>query len=155
MAIQNTLQNAVQQRLPKMIDARTHGIIDYAHASFFLGAALLLRKSNPRAALACLTTGTLVLGQSLLTDYPLGAEPVISFQTHGRLDTGFAAISGWIPRVFGFSDTAAANIFRANAFVETVVVGMTDFQSAAKIDPEISELIDTGENELGHGRVAA
>ncbi len=129
MSLTTQALGALEKRLPKVIDARTHGIIDYAHATFFLGMAFVCRKSNPPAALAALFTGSFVLAQSLLTDYPLGAQPVISFGAHGALDGSFAALSPTIPSIFGFEGTAAATIFRANAFVEGAVVGLTDFDS--------------------------
>ncbi len=115
-------------KLPKVIDARTHGIIDYSHAAFFLGMALVCRKKNPQAALAALFTGSFVLVQSLLTDYPLGAEPLMPFATHGVLDAGFAALSCFLPTIFGFNGKSAA-IFKANTLVEATVVGLTDFNS--------------------------
>ena len=121
--------NLLENRLPKVIDARTHGIIDYSHAAFFLGMAALCRKRNPPAALAALTTGLFVLGESLLTRYPLGAKPVIPFELHGRMDAGFAATSLAVPRLFGFEGTKAATVFHANAFVEAAVVGLTDFNT--------------------------
>ena len=119
----------LENRLPKVIDARTHGIIDYGHATFFLSMALLCRKRTPPAAAAALVTGLFVLAESLLTDYPLGAKPVLSFETHGRLDGGFAGSSLAVPKLFGFEGTAAAKIFQANALVEATVVGLTDFNS--------------------------
>jgi hypothetical protein len=115
--------------LPKVIDAKTHGMIDYGHAAFFLGMALLCRKKNPRAAVAALATGTFVLVQSLLTDYPLGAQPIISFNLHGKMDAGFAASSFVMPNLFGFSGTAAATVFRVNGLVESTVVALTDWDS--------------------------
>jgi hypothetical protein len=127
--IDSSVLPALEKRLPKIINARTHGIIDYSHAAFFLGLALVCRKSNPRAAWAALGTGTFVLVQSLLTNYPLGAKPVIPFGTHGKMDAGFASASWAVPRVLGFSGTAAARVFRMNSFVEAAVVGMTDFDS--------------------------
>ncbi len=119
--------HVLENRLPKVIDARTHGIIDYGHATFFLSMALVCRKRNPPAAVAALMTGLFVLGESLLTNYPLGVKPVISFETHGKLDGGFAGSSLAVPKLFGFEGTAAAKIFKANAFVEATVVGLTDF----------------------------
>jgi len=115
--------------LPKVIDAKTHGFIDYGHAAFFLGMALLCRKKNPHAAVAALATGTFVLVQSLLTDYPLGAQPVISFNLHGKMDAGFAASSAVMPQIFGFTGTSAATIFRLNSLVESTVVALTDWDS--------------------------
>ncbi len=82
-----------EKSLPKVIDAKTHGIIDYCHAAFFLTLGFLCLKANKRAASAALATGSFVLVQSLLTDYPLGLKPVLSFATHGQMDAGFASAS--------------------------------------------------------------
>ena len=119
----------VTKHLPKAIGPREHGMIDYAHAAFFFSVALMCRKTNRPAALAALGTGTFILVQSLLTDYPLGVKPVISFETHGKMDAAFASSSWMIPKVLGFSNTGAAKIFEINSAVEGTVVGMTDFNS--------------------------
>ncbi len=119
----------VTEHLPKVIGPKEHGMIDYAHVAFFFSVAFLCRKRNPSAALAALGTGAFVLVQSLLTDYPLGAKPVISFETHGKMDASFASASWMIPKVFGFSGTKEAKIFEINSAVEGCVVGMTDFDS--------------------------
>ena len=129
MSVANIAVNQLESRLPKVIDARKHGIIDYCHAAFFLGMAYVCRKSEPRAALAALCTGSFVLVQSLLTDYPLGAKKVIPFKVHGQMDAAFAASSFMVPKVFGFPGTTAANVFTGNSFVEAAVVGATDFSS--------------------------
>ncbi|WP_109487414.1 hypothetical protein [Occallatibacter savannae] len=129
MSVANIALNQLENRLPKVIDARKHGMIDYCHAAFFLGMAYVCRKSEPRAALAALVTGSFVLVQSLLTDYPLGVKKVIPFKVHGQMDAAFAASSFMVPRVFGFSDSPAATIFQGNSFVEAAVVGATDFSS--------------------------
>ena len=129
MSLLTTALSTLQNRLPKVIGARTHGIIDYSHAALFLTTALVCRKSNPRAAWAAFTTGSFVLAQSLLTDYPLGAKPVIPFATHGRMDAGFASASWAVPRVFGFEGTRAARLFQINSVAEAAVVGMTDFNT--------------------------
>src|SRR5947199_7006076 len=97
MSVATALVERLETRLPKVIDARTHGVIDYCHAAFFLGVAWMCRKNNPRAALAAAITGGFVLTQSLLTDYPLGAAKVIPFETHGRMDAAFAAASLMMP----------------------------------------------------------
>lgn len=93
MPMLNTVLQKLDGRIPKVIDARTHGIVDYCHASFFLSMAVVCRKKNPRAAAAALGTGLFVLVQSLVTDYPLGATKLMSFETHGKLDAGFAALN--------------------------------------------------------------
>jgi hypothetical protein len=129
MSVANVALNQLESRLPKIIDARKHGMIDYCHAAFFLGMAYVCRKSEPRAALAALLTGSFVLVQSLLTDYPLGAKKIIPFKVHGQMDAAFAASSFMVPKMFGFSDSPAASVFRGNSFVEAAVVGATDFSS--------------------------
>ena len=129
MSIATAAVNELENRLPKIIDARKHGMIDYCHAAFFLGMAYVCRKSEPRAALAALLTGSFVLVQSLLTDYPLGVKKVISFRVHGQMDAAFAASSFMIPKVFGFSDSPAAAVFTGNSFVEANIVKTTDFSS--------------------------
>src|SRR5438874_1380546 len=105
MAVATSALSNIENRLPKLIDARTHGIIDYCHAAFFFGMALVCRKTNPRAATAALCTGGFVLVQSLLTDYPLGAYPLLPFKAHGTMDAGFAAGSFAVPKLGGFTDT--------------------------------------------------
>ena len=107
-----------QYSIAKPITAKVHGFIDYGHAAFFLTSALVLRKKNPRPALACLFTGSFVLVQSLLTDYPLGAKPVIPFHTHGIMDAAFAGSSFAMPEIYGFSETSAASLFRVNGLVD-------------------------------------
>lgn len=129
MPVATALVERLEKRLPKVIDARTHGIIDYCHAAFFFGMALVCRKSNPRAAIAAAATGSFVLIESLLTDYPLGAAKIIPFSVHGQMDSAFAASSFAVPKLFGFANTAAATVFSANGFVEGGVVGMTDWDS--------------------------
>lgn len=122
---------------PKVIGPKVHGVIDYAHVAFFFTVALLCRKNNKPAALAALCTGSFVLVQSLLTDYPLGVKPLIPFEIHGKMDVGFASASWMIPKVFGFSGTTPAKIFEINSAVEGTVVGMTDFSSKLAHDERL------------------
>ncbi len=119
----------LERRLPKVIDARTHGIIDYCHAAFFIGMALFCRKKNPRAASAALATGTFLLAEAMLTDYPLGVRKVIPFELHGKLDSAFAASTLLVPKFYGFAGTPAATVFSASSVVEGALVSMTDWQS--------------------------
>ena len=129
MSLATAALGEVEKRLPKVIDARTHGIIDYCHAAFFFGMAIFCARRNKRAATAALVTGAVILAESVLTDYPFGAKKVIPFETHGRMDASFAASSFWTPKLFGFADSAEAQIFKMNGFLEGMVVGMTDWNS--------------------------
>ena len=93
-----------------------------------LGMAIVVRK-NKAAALTALGMGAFVLGQSLLTDYPLGFKRDLTFETHGKMDAGFASLSWALPRIFGFQHTKAPKVFEINSYVETSVVIMTDFDN--------------------------
>jgi hypothetical protein len=115
--------------LPKIVSSTAHGIIDYAHSAFFLGLGLLSWRSNRRAACAAFTTSGFILAQSLSTDYRFGAKPLISFETHGKMDAVFASTSWMVPLLFGFKGTTAAKVFEANSFAESSVVAFTDWDS--------------------------
>jgi hypothetical protein len=115
--------------IPKVISPKLHGIIDYTHAAFFFTVGLLCRKSNKAASNAAFGTSGFILAQSLLTDYRYGAKPVISFATHGKMDTVFASTSWMMPLLFGFKGTTAAKIFEGNSFAEASVVAATDWSS--------------------------
>ncbi len=128
---------AIKKRLPKVISPTMHGFIDYSHATFFLGMAIVCRKNNKPAALAALGTGALVLVQSLLTDYPLGVVPLLSFEDHGKMDAAFASASWAIPKLFGFGDTPAAKVFESNTVVEGLVVSLTDFSDGRAKQEEV------------------
>ncbi len=93
--------------------------------------AWFCRKREPRAALVAAVTGSFILVESLLTDYPLGVKKVIPFEVHGKMDAASAGASFMVPRIFGFSGTPAAKVFQANGFAGGAVVGMTDFESEA------------------------
>lgn len=129
MSIAGRVLSSVEDRLPKFIDARAHGALDYLHAAFFLGMAWRWRKRQPRAAVAALLTGSVLLAESLVTDYPLGVAKVISFPTHGRMDKLLAVSSLELPRVLGFDGTAEAAVFKGNSALRAAVAGMTDYES--------------------------
>jgi hypothetical protein len=129
MALGTLALHQLEAKLPKVISPKTHGLIDYGHAAFFATVAAVLWKSNRKAAVAAAGTSAFVLVQSLLTDYKWGAKKVIPFDVHGQMDGAFAAASLGIPKAFGFADTPAAKIFQVNAFVESTVVGLTDWNN--------------------------
>ena len=129
MSVSSAILNEVESKVPKVVDARVHGIIDYIHAAFFLSMAWVWRKSEPRAALASAITGGYILGGALMTDYPLGAAKIIPFEMHGRLDAAFAGASFLVPKAFGFEGTTAAIVFQGNGVAESAVVAMTDWDS--------------------------
>ncbi len=133
---------AIQSRLHRTIDARTHGILDYCYAGAFLTLGFLFLKRNKRAAAASLFTGSFVLVQALFTDYPLGAKRAISFHTHGQIDGLFASTSWALPYVFGFAETGPAHIFTGASLFEGAIVALTDFSSAnARAQTAVAQLL--------------
>lgn len=122
----------LQKRLPKVISPEVHGVIDYAHAAFFLCAGFFLWKRNRAAAVTAFATSAFVLTESMITDYPFGVEPIISFETHGKLDAAMASASLVAPKLLGFSDSGASTLFRVNALVTGAIVGFTDYRSPEK-----------------------
>ena len=129
MSVLDTGIDQLEARVPKLISASTHGIIDYAHAAFFFTVGLCCTRSNKPAAAAAFATGGFVLVQSLLTDYRYGVKPVLPFETHGKMDAVFAATSWLVPQLCGFAGTGAATIFQLNSVVESSVVAMTNWDS--------------------------
>ena len=124
----------LETKLPKKVISPTaHGVIDYAHAAFFFTVGAICSRSNKRttkrAAWAAFATGGFILVESLFTDYRLGVKPAIPFETHGRMDSVFAASSWMVPQLLGFKGTGPAKIFELNSLAEASVVGMTDWSS--------------------------
>lgn len=119
---------AITNRMPKVISPKTHAIIDYVNiGTFGLLAYLFWRNNNKRAAIAASTCGMSELTTTLLTDFPGGVAPLISFPTHGRIDMGLAATCVSLPNLMGFDDEPEAKWFRILGLSITAVTGMTDF----------------------------
>jgi hypothetical protein len=116
------------QRLPKAIDPATHSVLDYLTVSYFMLLAGMFWGRNNRAAAAALVNGGMVLGLSMLTDYPGGLKK-ISFRNHGKGDIMQALTAAGLPSVLGFGNTSAALPFRIQALNEALVISATDFDS--------------------------
>ena len=127
MPFTQTATKMLADRMPKVIDPKTHAIIDYAVAGSFLAMAGFYWKRNKRAAIAALMCGSAVAATSMLTDYPGGIRKAISFQTHGKIDAGLAGLTATAPSFFAFNDDDEAAFFRTMAIGESLVTGLTDF----------------------------
>jgi len=117
----------ISDALPKVIDAKTHSIIDYIHAGTNFVAGALFRKNNPRASNAAYALGAAVLVNALCTDYQLGVLRLWSFRVHGMLDYGVAATSAVLPPLLQIQDTPEAKYFYGQGGGETVIAGITDY----------------------------
>ncbi len=114
-------------RMPKVISPKTHAIIDYATAGTFFVAGAMLGGRSKRAAIGSLLCGAMEAGTAMVTDYPGGVTDLISFQTHGRIDAGFAGFVATLPNVFMFGSEPEAMFFRGQGVALVAVTGLTDF----------------------------
>jgi hypothetical protein len=130
MAMAMSAANVVANRLPKVFDAKSHAVMDYLTAGAFFLMASMFWGRNKRAAIGAAVCGGAIVATSMLTNYPGGVKKVISFQTHGRIDTGLAGLTAGIPTFMAFGDEDEAKYFRGAALVETVITGLTDFDTA-------------------------
>jgi hypothetical protein len=124
------LQNAVAMaagRMPKVVRPRAHAVIDYLVVGSFFVAAGILSRRNKRAAIGSLICGGITAANNALTDYPGGTWKVMSFQTHGKLDAGLAALTATMPRLIGFGEDMESKFFMMQSMLETAITAMTDF----------------------------
>jgi hypothetical protein len=123
--------NDAHQLVPtKTISPAQHAILDYSVAATFFTLGMRYRgRNNGAATLAFLNAG-MVLGMSLMTDYPGGLWPRLSFKTHRTLDAVQATLSAVGPALFGFGREAEAKTFYAQATSEVGVIAMTDWDAA-------------------------
>src|SRR4051794_20081567 len=97
--------------LSKVISPGQHAVLDYGVAgAFFAFGFSVLSRHRPAAMLAFLN-GAMVLGMSMLTDYPGGVFRILSFRTHRSGDVGQALLAGLGPALFGFADEPEAKYF--------------------------------------------
>ena len=116
--------------LPKVISPGQHAMLDYGVAATFLGMGRRLQGTHRRAAALAYLNGAMVLGMSLLTDYPGGVWKKISFPMHGALDVVQAAMAGLGPVVLGFANDPEARAFYGQAVSEVGVIAATDWHAA-------------------------
>jgi len=125
------MAETTQMTTAKIISPRQHAVLDYGVASMFFALGMWYRGRNDRAATLAFVNGGMVLGMSMLTDYPGGVWRAISFKTHGVLDMVQAALTGFGPLLLGFANEPEAKPFYAQAASEVGVVSMTDWNADA------------------------
>jgi hypothetical protein len=123
---------AATVRMPKVISPKAHAIIDYATAASFFVAGALLWGRHRRAAIASIACGVAEVATAMITDYPGGVKPLISFHTHGRVDGGLATVVGSMPLALGFADDVEARWFRTHGVVIAASTGLTDFDQESE-----------------------
>jgi hypothetical protein len=105
-------------------------MLDYGVAgTLFAVGFSLLNRHRPAATLA-LVNGAMILGMSMLTDYPGGVWRKLNFKGHRSADTILAAFVGIGPVLFGFPNEPETRFFYGQAMSEAGVIAMTDWNAA-------------------------
>ena len=142
MAISTSVADALTKRLPKVVSPKGHAIADYLTIAGFFVAGALFWRVNKRAALASFMCGGAELAVNLVTDYPGGVRPVISFPLHGKMDLGMAAMTATIPEFMGFAKERQRGFFLAQAGIITATTNLTNFSRPrlvfAKRNPRVA-----------------
>lgn len=113
-----------------VISPAQHAALDYGVAAVFLAVGFSLWSRNRPAATLGLLNGAMVLGMSLLTDYPGGVFRKLSFHGHRNGDVAQAALAGLGPVLLGFGRTPEARFFYGQALSEAGVIAATDWNAA-------------------------
>jgi hypothetical protein len=116
------------QKFPKFLDPPTHAALDYFTTAYFMIVAGAVWGRHRRAAAAALINGCMVLGMSIMTDYPGGLKR-ISFRTHGKGDVLQMMLAAGLPVVLGFAGSGAATPLFLQAMDEFGVISITDFDA--------------------------
>lgn len=116
-------------RLPKVLGPGVHSVVDYSLAALFLTASALFWRRHKSASVSALLCGAGALLNGLFTDYPGGMVQAISWETHGKIDSGLAGITAALPGLMGFDEDAQARFFDASAIAATLAVGFTDYRA--------------------------
>ncbi len=126
----NNLPTTLTDAFPKVIDQRTHAVLDYTTAATLLAMGLRLRHDHPRASTFAFINAAAVLMLSLLTDYPGGVFRKMSFKAHGAVDVAHTAMLAAGPALLGFGRDPEAQLFYLQAAMEAGVVAATDWDSS-------------------------
>jgi hypothetical protein len=116
--------------IPAVISPAQHAVLDYGVASTFFAIGLSLLSRHRTAAALAMLNGGMVLGMSLLTDYPGGLYRRLSFRTHRTGDIIQAAVAGLGPLLLGFGRDPEAKYFYGQALSEVGVIAATDWNAA-------------------------
>jgi hypothetical protein len=114
----------------KPISPAQHALLDYSVAATFLWySARAFRRGHRPAGTLALVNGVMVLGMSLLTNYPGGAYRTLSFRSHRTGDIVQAALAGLGPLLMRFERDAEARYFYGQALSEVGVISATDWNA--------------------------
>jgi len=117
-------------RLPRAISPAQHAVLDYGVATTFFSLGFRLRHRHRAAASLAFLNCAMVLGMSLITDYPGGVVRKLSFRGHRTGDIIQAGLAAAGPVLLGFAGDPEANYFYGQALSEVGVISATDWDAA-------------------------
>ena len=123
-------QTLSTRTMPAVISPAQHAVLDYGVAATFLAMGFAFLPAHRPAATLAFLNGGMVLGMSLMTDYPGGVYRKLSFRGHRTGDILQAALAGIGPALFGFSRDPEAKYFYGQALSEAGVIAATDWDAA-------------------------
>jgi hypothetical protein len=115
----------------KVIKPLPHAVMDYAWAGTMMAAPWLFGFSkNKKATINSVAAGASILALSLVTRYPLGVAKLVSFPTHGSIETVAGALTALDPWLLGFSKNKRATLTHAISGLGTLaIVALTDYNA--------------------------
>jgi len=116
--------------LTKKISPGQHAVLDYSVAATFFTMAASFRRRNRAASTLAFVNGAMVLGMSMMTDYPGGLIRTVSFKGHRTGDIVQALLAGLGPVMLGFANEPEARFFYGQALSEAGVIAATDWDAA-------------------------
>ena len=124
----NTTVTSAKELGPPISPAQ-HAVLDYGVAATFLAFGFSVLSRHRAAAALAFANGAMVLGMSLLTDYPGGLFKTLSFRAHRTGDIAQAALAALGPLVLGFGTDPEAKYFYGQAMSEAGVIAATDWDA--------------------------
>jgi hypothetical protein len=139
MTLVQSSMNLMAKRMPKIIDPKTHAVLDYVVAGIFIAAGVIYWKRNRRAAVSSFVCGAATATNALVTDFPGGVWKVLDYRKHGRIDAGLVGAVGTMPTVMGFADADEARFFKVQSIAEAAVTALTDFDAMSRFHDDRRE----------------
>ena len=120
-----TLANPV----PKVIDPAMHAVADYSAAAGLACLGMYLRDRNSTLSNFAFLNAGMIVAMSLMTKYPGGLVPAMSFKMHGIMDAVQGALLAAGPVLLGQQDDPDSRLFYGQAALEMGVVAATDWDA--------------------------
>lgn len=116
----------------KFVSPQMHALLDFLSWWVFLLAPRHFDPGAPAtASVGCYVTAFLGFAVCMLTRYPLGLMPVMSFRTHGRLELAYVPLMLAWPWIAGFAEyEVARGFFIATGLALLLLCIATDYDAA-------------------------